>query len=112
MPAVGPPRSWSATATFWPSWRDFDTMRLGDHVTARELKQVNLLLLLESARAMGGGPELLRRCRARAKLVRESRLQQLLDELPDVPVPEAPKAWSHWMSLVTTRQPFFDANHR
>lgn len=45
-------------------------------------------------------------------MIRESMLQELLDEIPDVIRADARRAWSHWMALVTMRQPFFDANHR
>ncbi len=87
-------------------------MRLADLVTPHDLKQVNLLLLLEGAREVGGGPELRKRTRARAKMVSDAKLQELLDEIPDVERSQARQAWSHWMALVTARQPFFDANHR
>ena len=87
-------------------------MLLADLVTPHDLKQVNLLLLLEGARQVGGGAGLRTRTRARAKMVSDAMLQALLDEIPDVGREEAPRAWSHWMALVATRQPFFDANHR
>lgn len=86
-------------------------MRLADLVTPHDLKQVNLLLLLEGAKQIGGG-ELRKRTRARAKMVSDAKLQELLDEIPDVTRTKARAAWSHWMALVTIRQPFFDANHR
>lgn len=56
--------------------------------------------------------ELRRRTRSRAKMVSEAKLASLLDEARDVAREQAPAAWSHWMALVATRQPFFDANHR
>jgi hypothetical protein len=77
-----------------------------------DLKEINLLLLLEGAEKVGGGPELRRRVKARAKMVRDDKLAALLAEIPDVEQVEARGAWSHWMALVATRQPFFDANHR
>lgn len=86
-------------------------MRLADVVTPRDLKEINLLLLLEGARQVGGA-ELRRRTKARAKMVSDSKLAALLNEIPDVAKAQAPTAWSHWMALVTARQPFFDANHR
>lgn len=86
-------------------------MRFADLVTPHDLKQVNLLLLLEGAKQVGGA-ELRKRTRARAKMVSDAKLQKLIDEVPDVTRSEAPQAWSHWMALVTIRQPFFDANHR
>lgn len=87
-------------------------MRLRDVVTPHELKEANLLLMLEGARQVGGGPALRRRTRERSKLPSDALLQALLDEIPDVARDEARAAWSHWMALVTVRQPFFDANHR
>ena len=87
-------------------------MRLADLVTPHDLKQVNLLLLLEGAKQVGGGAELKARTRARAKMVSDVKLQELLDEIPAVEREQARGAWSHWMALVATRQPFFDANHR
>ena len=87
-------------------------MRLKDHVSPKQLKELNLLLLLEGAKQVGGGVELRKRSKARARMVSEAMLQGLLDEIPDVPRSGARKAWSHWMALVATRQPFFDANHR
>ncbi len=87
-------------------------MRLAEIVTPHDLKQVNLLLLLEGAKEIGAGPELRKRVRARAKMVSDRMLQQLLDEIPDVDQEDAGTAWSHWMALVAARQPFFDANHR
>lgn len=86
-------------------------MLLRDLVSPEDLKEVNLLLLLEGAKQVGGA-ELRRRTRARAKMVQNAKLQQMLDEIPEVARKAAPNAWSHWMALVTTRQPFFDANHR
>lgn len=86
-------------------------MRLRDLLTPRILKEINLGLMLESAKQVGGA-ELRKRTRARAKMVPDERLQELLDEIPDVDRPRAASAWSHWMALVATRQPFFDANHR
>ncbi|MFA5944931.1 MAG: hypothetical protein WC876_10755 [Candidatus Thermoplasmatota archaeon] len=87
-------------------------MRLADHVDPKRLKEANLLLLLEGAKQVGGGADLRKRTKARAKMVSDAKLQQLLDEIPDVPRKNARQAWSHWMALVTVRQPFFDANHR
>lgn len=87
-------------------------MRLADHVDPKRLKEANLMLLLEGAKEVGGGAELLKRTRARAKMVSDAKLQELLDEIPDVPRKDARHAWSHWMALVTVRPPFFDANHR
>ena len=87
-------------------------MRLKDHVSPQQLKELNLLLLLESAKQVGGGAELRKRSRARAKMVSDAMLASLVDEMPDVARQGARGAWSHWMALVATRQPFFDANHR
>lgn len=87
-------------------------MRLKDHVSPKLLKELNLLLLLEGAKQVGGGNELRKRTRARAKMVSDAKLAALLDEIPDVSRSRARQAWSHWMALVATRQPFFDANHR
>jgi hypothetical protein len=87
-------------------------MRLGDLVGPADLKEINLLLLLEGAEKVGGGAELRRRVKARAKMVRDDKLAALLAEIPDVEKDQARQAWSHWMALVATRQPFFDANHR
>lgn len=86
-------------------------MLLRDLVTPHGLKEINLLLMLEGARHVGG-VELLRRTRERAKLPSDAALQALLDEIPEANRAEARRAWSHWMALVTLRQPFFDANHR
>ena len=66
---------------------------------------------MEDAKQVGGG-ELRKRTRARAKMVKDVKLAELLAEIPDVDLRGARSAWSHWMALVTTRQPFFDANHR
>ena len=87
-------------------------MRLKDHVSPKQLKEANLLLLLEGAKQIGGGAELRKRTKARAKMVSDEKLQQLLHEIPDVSRKNARHAWSQWMALVTVRQPFFDANHR
>lgn len=87
-------------------------MRLADHVDTKRLKEANLLLLLEGAKQIGGGAELRKRTKARAKMVSDAKLQQLLDEIPEVSRKDVRHAWSHWMALVTVRQPFFDANHR
>lgn len=87
-------------------------MRLRDHVSPKQLKELNLLLLLEGAKQVGGGAELRRRSKARAKMVSETMLQALLEEIPEVDANRAREGWSHWMALVATRQPFFDANHR
>jgi hypothetical protein len=86
-------------------------MRLADFVTPQDLKDINLLLLLEGAKQVGGA-ELRKRTRASAKMVSEAKLSALLDEIPAVMRKQARTAWSHWMALVATRQPFFDANHR
>jgi hypothetical protein len=80
--------------------------------SAGGLEEINLLLLLEGAEKVGGGAELRRRVKARAKTVRDDKLAALLAEIPDVEQDEARRAWSHWMALVATRQPFFDTNHR
>ena len=87
-------------------------MRLKAHVSPKQLKELNLLLLLEGAKQVGGGAELRKRTRARAKMVSDTMLASLLEEIPDAPREDARAAWSHWMALVATRQPFFDANHR
>jgi hypothetical protein len=87
-------------------------MRLADHVDPKRLKEANLLLLLEGAKQVGGGAELRKRTKARAKMVSDAKLQELLDEIPEVSPKDARRAWSHWMAVVTVRQPFFDANHR
>ena len=87
-------------------------MLLKGHVSPKLLKELNLLLLLEGAKQVGGGAELRKRTRARAKMVSDSKLAALLDEIPEVARNNARQAWSHWMALVATRQPFFDANHR
>jgi hypothetical protein len=87
-------------------------MRIGDVLGPADLKEINLLLLLEGAEKVGGSGELRRRVKARAKMVRDDKLAALLAEIPDVEQAEARGAWSHWMALVATRQPFFDANHR
>jgi hypothetical protein len=79
-------------------------MRLADHVDPKRLKELNLLLLLEGAKQVGGGAELRKRTRERAKMIRDDLLQALLDEVPDVPQAKARQAWSHWMALVTMRQ--------
>ncbi|HUR24914.1 MAG TPA: hypothetical protein VM327_02740 [Candidatus Thermoplasmatota archaeon] len=87
-------------------------MRLAELVTAADLKDINYLLLLEGAKQVGGGVELRKRTKARAKMVSDAKLAELLIEIPEVPRTKARAAWSHWMALVTVRQPFFDANHR
>lgn len=87
-------------------------MRLAELVTPADLKDINFLLLLEGAKQVGGGAELRKRTKARAKMVSDAKLADLLNEIPDVTRPKARAAWGHWMALVTVRQPFFDANHR
>jgi hypothetical protein len=87
-------------------------MRLAELVTPADLKDINFLLLLEGAKQIGGGAELRKRTKARAKMVSDEKLAELLGEIPEVTRAKARAAWSHWMALVTVRQPFFDANHR
>lgn len=87
-------------------------MRLAELVTPADLKDINFLLLLEGAKQVGGGAELRKRTKARAKMVSDTKLAELLNEIPEVPRAKGRAAWSHWMALVTVRQPFFDANHR
>jgi hypothetical protein len=56
----------------------------------------------------GVGADLTARTTPRAKMISEFNLQELPVDIPDV----GRAAWSHWMALAATRQPFFDANHR
>lgn len=67
-------------------------MRLADSVTPHDLKQINLQLLLEGAKQVGGGRPLAARVRSRAKMVRDDRLQELLDEIPGVNRNDVPMA--------------------
>ena len=86
-------------------------MRLAELVTPADLKDINFLLLSEGAKQVGGA-ELRKRTKARAKMVSDVKLAELLNEIPEINRAKARAAWSHWMALVTVRQPFFDANHR
>lgn len=74
-------------------------MCLAELVTPAELKDINFLLLMEGAKQVGDGAELRKRTRARAKMVSDTKLAELLNEIPDVTRAEAePPGVTGWPS--------------